>query len=83
MKFPPALQKIAIFLIAISATLLVFYLVLRGMQWVFAYIGAFGVTQPAASLRVVGGIVVGGIVVLRLYLRRRARLAQEKKKKSS
>jgi len=82
MKFPPALQKIAIFLIAITATLLVFYLVLRGMQWVFSYIGAFGVTAPAASLRVVGGIVVGGIVVLRFYLRYKAKKAKGKKKAS-
>jgi hypothetical protein len=82
MKFPPALQKIAIFLIAIAATLLVFFLVIKGMQWVFSYIGAFGLTQPAASLRIVGAIVVGGIVVLRFYLRRRAKLAREKKKSS-
>jgi hypothetical protein len=82
MKLPPALQKIAVFLIAISATLIVFYLVIKGMQWVFSYIGAFGLTQPASSLRIVGAVFVGAIVVLRFYLRRKAKQARQKKTQS-
>ena len=82
MKLPPALQKIVVFLISIAATLIVFYLVIKGMQWVFSYIGAFGLTQPAASLRIVGAVFVGAVVVLRFYLRRKAKQARQKKKPS-
>jgi hypothetical protein len=82
MKFPPVLIKIAAFHAAILLTLGIVYLVPKGMAWVFSYIGAFGVTQPATSLPIVGAVVLGLVVVLRFYLRRRAKLARQKKKQS-
>jgi uncharacterized membrane protein len=82
MKFPPVLIKVAAFLAAILLTLAIVYLVPKGMGWVFSYIGAFGVTRPAESLPMVGAIVLGVVVVLRFYLRRRAKQARQKKKKT-
>lgn len=83
MKFPPFLIKIAAFLAAILLTLGIVLLVSKGMAWIFSYIGAFGVTRPAQSLPIVGAIVLGFVVVLRFYLRRRAKQARQKKKKTS
>ena len=82
MKFPPFLIKIAAFLAAILLTLGIVLLVSKGMAWIFSYIGAFGVTRPAQSLPIVGAIVLGFVVVLRFYLRRRAKQARQKKKKT-
>ncbi|HEX7641071.1 MAG TPA: hypothetical protein VF450_01835 [Noviherbaspirillum sp.] len=82
MKFPPVLIKVAAFLAAILLTLAVVLLVPKGMAWIFSYIGAFGVTEPAPSLRIVGAVVVGAVVVLRFYLRFRAKQARKKKKTS-
>jgi|GEM_PF-3595593 FtsH-binding integral membrane protein len=83
MKFPPFLIKIAAFLAAILLTLGIVLLVSKGMAWIFSYIGAFGVTRPAQSLPIVGAIVLGFVVVLRFYLRRRAKQARQKKKKTT
>lgn len=80
MKLPPALLKFGIFLFAAICTLGAFYLALKGMQWVFVYIGSFGLSEPAPSLRIVGGIFLAAVVILRFYLRRRAKLARSKKR---
>ena len=71
--------KIAVFIIAVLLTAGLCYLATGGMQLVFNYIGSFGLGVPHPSLRIVGAVVIGIIVVLRFYFRRRARLARTKK----
>lgn len=78
MKLPPQIQKFAIFLFAVSVTLGAFYLAIKGMQWLFVYMGSFGLNDPAPSLRIVGGIFLTAVVILRFYLRWRAKTARKK-----
>jgi len=83
MKLPPQIQKFAIFLFAAVCTLGVFYLAIKGMQWMFVYIGSFGLNEPSPSLRIVGGIFLAAVVILRFYLRWRVKTAKKKKSGNS
>ena len=83
MKLPPQIQKFAIFLFAVTVTLCAFYLAIKGMQWMFVYIGSFGLNEPAPRLRLVGGIFLTAVVILRFYLRWRDKAARKKKSGNS
>ncbi|HXA47327.1 MAG TPA: hypothetical protein VNW52_06840 [Burkholderiaceae bacterium] len=67
-------NKIAIFIIAVLCTVAIGYAVVIGMHWVFVYIGGFSISQLSPSFRLGGAIFIGVVVVLRVYLRRRAKL---------
>lgn len=71
--------KIAILVIAVLCTVCLGYLATGGMHWVFDYFGSLDSDKPHPELRIVGAVVIGIIVVLRFYLRRRAKLARRKK----
>jgi hypothetical protein len=70
-------KKMAVFIIAFLCTAGVAYAVVIGMHWVFVYIGGFSLSQLTPSLRIGGAIFIGIIVVLRVYLRRRAKLQRK------
>jgi hypothetical protein len=70
-------NKIAIFIIAIVCTVGIAYAVVIGMHWVFVYIAGFSLSQLTPSLRIGGAIFIGIIVILRVYLRRRAKLQRK------
>jgi hypothetical protein len=72
-------HKIAIFVVAVVCTAGLSYVAVKGMYWVFDYVGSFGQGAPHATARVVGGIVIGAVVLLRFYFRRRAAVARKKK----
>jgi len=71
--------KIAIFIIAVLGTGALGYLAMGGMHWVFDYVSGFDLSKPHPVLRVVGAVGIGLIVILRFYLRRRAKLALRRK----
>jgi hypothetical protein len=70
-------NKIAVFIIAVICTVVIGYAVVIGMHWVFIYIAGFSLSQLTPSLRLGGAIFIGVIVVLRVYLRRRAKLQRK------
>ena len=70
-------NKIAIFIIAILCTVGIGYAVVIGMHWVFVAISGFSLSQLTPSLRLGGAIFIGIVVVLRVYLRRRAKLQRK------
>ena len=71
--------KIAILLIAVLCTAALGFLATGGMHWIFAYFGSLDFDKPHPELRIIGAVVIGIIVILRFYLRRRAKLARRKK----
>jgi hypothetical protein len=70
-------KKVVIFIIAVLCTVGVGYAVVLGMRWVFVYIAGFSLSQLSPSFRLGGAIFIGVIVVLRVYLRRRAKLQRK------
>jgi hypothetical protein len=71
--------RIVIFIIAVLSTAALGYLALGGMHWIFAYVSSFDLSKPHPVLRIAGAIGIGLIVILRFYLRRRAKLARSRK----
>ena len=71
--------KIAIFIIAVLCAVALGYLATGGMHLLFGYFGSFSDGKPHPELRIGGAIVLGIIVVLRFYLRHRAKLARKRK----
>jgi hypothetical protein len=75
--------RIAIFVLAVVCTAGLAYAAVKGMQWVFSYIGNFRQGEEHPMLRVVGGVVIAIVIGLRFYVSRRAKAALTNKKRQA
>jgi len=71
--------KIAILFIAVLCTAALGFLATGGMHWIFAYFGSLDFDKPHPELRIIGAVVIAFVVILRFYVRYRAKQARRKK----